>query len=326
MSKFLITGGAGFIGSNFCEYMTETYKNDTFICLDALTYAGNLDNLASVLLKPNFKFVKENICNRKKIFKIFAKEKFDYVINFAAESHVDRSIVHPDVFFQTNLIGTQILLEACKKYEIKRFHQISTDEVYGELPLEEKNLAFDETATLHPSSPYSASKASADLLVLAYHRTYNLPCTISRCSNNYGPNQYPEKLIPFMIKKALLNEELPIYGDGSNVRDWIYVYDHCTAIDLIVRTGKDGEIYNIGSQNEKTNLEIVQYILKVLDKPESLITFVHDRPGHDLRYAVDTKKIRELGWEPKFNFEDGILKTIHSNLEKVKRKDRGINE
>lgn len=311
MSKFLITGGAGFIGGNFCHYMVKTYPNDEFVCIDALTYAGNLETLSPIINKVNFKFVCENICNKKAVFDMFEKEKFDYVVNFAAETHVDRSIENPGIFLQTNVIGTQILLDACRKYGIKRYHQVSTDEVYGDLPLDRPDLLFSEETPLHASSPYSASKASADLLVLAYHRTFGVPCTISRCSNNYGPYQFPEKLIPLIIKKALVNESLPIYGNGANIRDWLHVYDHCTAIDLIVRKGVNGEIYNVGGHNEKTNLEVVKVILKELGKPESLITYVKDRAGHDLRYAINpTKLIKELGWKPKYTFESGIKPTI----------------
>lgn len=315
MSKFLITGGAGFIGGNFLHIMVNKYPKDEYVCLDALTYAGNMETLAPIMNKPNFKFVHENICNRKAIYELFEKENFDYVINFAAESHVDRSIENPEIFLETNIVGTSVLMDACRKYGIKRFHQVSTDEVYGDLPLDRPDLFFTETTPLHTSSPYSASKASADLLVLAYHRTFKLPITISRCSNNYGPYQFPEKLIPLMIQKASKNEPLPVYGNGANVRDWLYVGDHCTAIDLVVRNGRDGEIYNIGGHNERTNLQVVKTILKALGKPESLINYVKDRPGHDLRYAIDPKKIEnELGWKPEFNFDTGIVETIKWNL------------
>ena len=315
MCKFLITGGAGFIGGNFLHIMVNKYPNDEYVCLDALTYAGNMETLAPIMNKPNFKFVHENICNRKAIYELFEKEHFDYVINFAAESHVDRSIENPEIFLETNIVGTSVLMDACRKYGIKRFHQVSTDEVYGDLPLDRPDLFFTETTPLHTSSPYSASKASADLLVLAYHRTFKLPITISRCSNNYGPYQFPEKLIPLMIQKASNNESLPVYGNGANVRDWLYVGDHCTAIDLVVRNGRDGEIYNIGGHNERTNLQVVKTILKALGKPESLINYVKDRPGHDLRYAIDPKKIEtELGWGPEFNFDTGIVETIKWNL------------
>lgn len=316
MAKFLVTGGAGFIGGNFLHMMVNKYKDDQYVCVDALTYAGNLETLEPILNKPNFKFVHENICNREGIYKLFETEKFDYVINFAAESHVDRSIDNPEIFLKTNILGTQVLMDACRKYGIKRYHQVSTDEVYGDLPLDRKDLFFTEETPIKTSSPYSASKAAADLLVLAYYRTYKLPVTISRCSNNYGPYHFPEKLIPLMIQKALHNEKLPVYGNGENVRDWLYVGDHCEAIDLIVRHGKDGEIYNIGGHNERTNLEVVKTILKELNKPESLINYVKDRPGHDLRYAMDPHKIEsELGWKPKYNFDTGIKATIKWNLD-----------
>ena len=315
MSKFLVTGGAGFIGGNFLHIMVNKYPNDEYVCLDALTYAGNMETLAPIMNKANFKFVHENICDRKAIYELFEKEHFDYVINFAAESHVDRSIENPEIFLETNIVGTSVLMDACRKYGIKRFHQVSTDEVYGDLPLDRPDLFFTETTPLHTSSPYSASKASADLLVLAYHRTFKLPISISRCSNNYGPYQFPEKLIPLMIQKASNNESLPVYGNGANVRDWLYVGDHCTAIDLVVRNGRDGEIYNIGGHNERTNLQVVKTILKALGKPDSLINYVKDRPGHDLRYAIDPKKIEtELGWKPEFNFDTGIVETIKWNL------------
>ena len=316
MSKFLITGGAGFIGGNFCHYIVNEYPKDSFVCLDALTYAGNLETLKPIMDKPNFKFIHEDICNKDGIFKLFEEEHFDYVINFAAETHVDRSIENPNIFLQTNVLGTQVLMDACRKYGIKRYHQVSTDEVYGDLPLDRPDLYFTEETPIHTSSPYSASKASADLLVLAYHRTFGLPVTISRCSNNYGPYQFPEKLIPLIIKKSLANESLPVYGTGCNVRDWLHVYDHCTAIDLIVRKGKDGEIYNIGGHNERTNLEVIKRILKFLGKPESLITFVKDRAGHDLRYAIDPTKLEnELGWKPKYTFDTGIDSVIQWNLD-----------
>ncbi len=319
MEKFLITGGAGFIGGNFLIMMVNKYPEDQYVCIDALTYAGNMETLESILNKPNFKFVHENICNRDAIYNLFEEEKFDYVINFAAESHVDRSIENPEVFLKTNILGTQVLMDACRKYGIKRYHQVSTDEVYGDLPLDRPDLFFHEETPIHTSSPYSASKASADLLVLAYHRTFGLPVTISRCSNNYGPYHFPEKLIPLMIQKALRNESLPVYGNGENVRDWLYVEDHCTAIDLIVRKGRNGEVYNIGGHNERTNLEVVKTILKALGKPETLIKFVKDRQGHDLRYAMDPTKIEtELGWKPKHNFDTGIGETIKWNLDNKK--------
>lgn len=319
MAKFLVTGGAGFIGGNFLHMVVKKYPKDKYVCLDALTYAGNMETLEPIIKKKNFKFVHMNICDRKSVYKLFAKEHFDYVINFAAESHVDRSIKDPEIFIKTNVLGTQVLMDACRKYGIKRYHQVSTDEVYGDLPLDRKDLFFTETTPIHASSPYSASKAAADLLVLAYHRTFKLPVTISRCSNNYGPYHYPEKLIPLMIDNALKNKKLPVYGKGLNVRDWLYVEDHCEAIDLIVRKGRDGEIYNIGGHNEYSNLEIVKIILKELKKPESLIQFVKDRPGHDLRYAMNPKKIeKQLGWRSKHTFKTGIKETIKWNLDNQK--------
>ena len=312
----LVTGGAGFIGTNFVKYMLKKYPDYKIICLDALTYAGNLENLADVIDNPQFKFIKGNIVSRKNVFDLFEQDKPDMVVNFAAESHVDRSIDNPGIFLETNIIGTQVLMDACRKYGIKRFHQISTDEVYGDLPLDRPDLLFTEETPINPSSPYSASKASADLLVLAYHRTFKLPVTISRCSNNYGPYHFPEKLIPLMITRALADRPLPVYGNGENVRDWLYVEDHCSAVDLIIHKGREGEVYNIGGHNERSNLEIVKAILKELNKPESLITFVTDRPGHDLRYAIDPTKIyNELGWLPKTKFDDGIKQTIEWYLE-----------
>ncbi len=312
----LVTGGAGFIGSNFIFYMLKKYPAYRIVCLDLLTYAGNLSTLAPILDNPRFKFVKGDITDRELVNNLFKKERFDYVVNFAAESHVDRSIEDPGIFLKTNILGTQVLMDASRTYGVKRFHQVSTDEVYGDLPLDRPDLFFTEETPLHTSSPYSASKAAADLLVHAYHRTYKLPVTISRCSNNYGPYQFPEKLIPLMISRALKNESLPVYGKGENVRDWLYVEDHCNAIDLIIHKGKDGEVYNIGGHNEKTNLEVVKIILKELSKPESLITFVKDRAGHDLRYAIDPSKAkRELGWEPFTSFDVGIKKTIRWYLD-----------
>lgn len=309
--KLLITGGAGFIGSNFVYYQLQNYPQDEFICLDALTYAGNLETLQPAMTKDNFKFVKGDIADRAFVYKLFAADKPDIVVNFAAESHVDRSILEPELFLKTNIIGTGVLMDACRKYGIKRYHQVSTDEVYGDLPLDRSDLFFTEETPLHTSSPYSASKASADLLVQAYFRTYQLPVTISRCSNNYGPYHFPEKLIPLMIINALHDKKLPVYGTGENVRDWLYVEDHCSAIDLIIRQGRVGEVYNIGGYNEKTNLEVVKTILKELGKSEDLITFVKDRPGHDRRYAIDPAKIhRELGWLPQTSFAEGIKKTI----------------
>lgn len=307
--KILVTGAAGFIGGNYVHYLVEKYPDDKIVALDKLTYAGNIETLEPVMDK--IKFVKEDICNRSAIYKLFEEENFDVVVNFAAESHVDRSIEDPEIFLQTNIIGTQVLMDASRKYKVKRYHQVSTDEVYGDLPLDRPDLFFMEDTPLETSSPYSASKASADLLVQAYHRTFKLPITISRCSNNYGPYQFPEKLIPLMIAIALDNEKLPVYGKGENVRDWLHVKDHCSAIDLIVRNGKVGEVYNIGGHNERTNLEVVKTILKQLDKPESLINYVTDRPGHDQRYAIDPTKItNELGWNPEYNFDTGIKQTI----------------
>ena len=309
--KLIITGSAGFIGSNFIYYELNNHPEDEFICLDKLTYAGNLSNLKCAMEQPNFKFVRGDIADRDFVYSLFEAEKPDIVVNFAAESHVDRSILDPELFLKTNVIGTGVLMDACRKYGIKRYHQVSTDEVYGDLPLDRPDLFFTETTPLHTSSPYSASKASADLLVLAYHRTYGLPVTISRCSNNYGPYHFPEKLIPLMIINALHDKTLPVYGDGANVRDWLYVEDHCSAIDLIIRNGREGEVYNVGGHNEKSNLDVVKIILKALGKSEDLINFVKDRPGHDRRYAIDPTKIHnELGWLPQTKFEDGIAKTI----------------
>ena len=309
--KILVTGGAGFIGSNFVYYELDNYPNDEVICLDKLTYAGNLETLEVAMKNPKFKFVKGDIADRAFVDDLFASEKPDVVVNFAAESHVDRSIENPEIFLQTNVIGTSVLMDACRKYGNIRYHQVSTDEVYGDLPLDRPDLFFTETTPLHTSSPYSASKASADLLVQAYYRTYKLPVTISRCSNNYGPYHFPEKLIPLMIANALNDKKLPVYGKGENVRDWLYVEDHCSAIDLIIRKGKIGEVYNIGGHNESTNLEVVKTIIKELGKSEDLIEFVTDRPGHDRRYAIDPTKIHnELGWLPATKFDDGIKKTI----------------
>ena len=309
--KFIVTGGAGFIGGNFMHYMVNKYPEDEFINLDLLTYAGNLETVAPLEGKPNYKFVRGDIADRKFIFDLFEKEKPDIIVNFAAESHVDRSITDPESFVRTNVMGTTTLLDACRTYGIKRYHQVSTDEVYGDLPLDRPDLFFTEQTPIHTSSPYSSSKAAADLFVLAYHRTYGLPVTISRCSNNYGPYHFPEKLIPLIISRALADEKLPVYGTGENVRDWLYVTDHCSAIDLVVRKGRVGEVYNIGGHNERTNLEVVKTILRALDKPESLIEFVKDRPGHDLRYAMDPTKIEtELGWKPEYTFDTGIPATI----------------
>lgn len=307
----IVTGGAGFIGSNFILYMLETYPDYRVICVDKLTYAGNLSNLAAVMDRQNLRFVKADICDRGAVYQVFEEEHPDIVVNFAAESHVDRSIEAPSVFLETNITGTAVLMDACCKYGIRRFHQVSTDEVYGDLPLDRPDLLFDEETPLRTSSPYSASKASADLLVQAYCRTYGLQATISRCSNNYGPFQFPEKFIPRMILNALEDKPLPVYGKGINVRDWLYVTDHCRAIDLIIHRGKDGEVYNVGGHNEMKNIDLVRFICRELGKPESLITFVEDRKGHDMRYAIDTSKIyAELGWKPETRFEVGIRKTI----------------
>lgn len=313
--KILVTGGAGFIGSNFVYYLLNKGE-DKIVCVDCLTYAGNMSTLKTALKNPNFIFYKTDICDREAIYEIFEKEKPEIVVNFAAESHVDRSIDNPEVFLKTNILGTQVLMDACRKYGIIRYHQVSTDEVYGDLPLDRPDLFFTEQTPISTSSPYSSSKASADLLVLAYHRTYNLPVTISRCSNNYGPYHFPEKLIPLMIANALSDKKLPVYGTGENVRDWLYVEDHCKAIDLIIRKGRVGEVYNVGGHNEMANIDIVRLILKKLNKPESLITYVADRKGHDLRYAIDPTKIHtELGWLPETKFADGIEKTIKWYLE-----------
>ena len=314
--KIIVTGGAGFIGSNFIFYMLKKYPAYRLICLDKLTYAGNLATLAAVMQQPNFRFVQADICDEEAVNKLFAEEQPDIVVNFAAESHVDRSISEPGIFLQTNIMGTAVLLEACRRYGIRRFHQVSTDEVYGDLPLDRPDLAFSEESNLRPSSPYSSSKASADLLVLAYHRTYKLPVTISRCSNNYGSYQFPEKLIPLMLAKAMADEPLPVYGDGKNVRDWLYVEDHCRALDVIMHKGRAGEVYNVGGNNELPNIEIVKLICKHLGKPESLITYVADRLGHDRRYALATTKItQELGWKAEVKFAEGLERTINWYLE-----------
>ena len=313
--KILVTGAAGFIGSNFVYYELEKHPEDQIVALDLLTYAGNLKNLDGCKNNSNFKFVKMDIRDRANINKLFEEEKFDIVANFAAESHVDRSIEDPEVFLRTNIIGTEVLMDASLKYGVKRYHQVSTDEVYGDLPLETTDSFFTESTPLHTSSPYSASKASADLLVMAYHRTFNLNMSITRCSNNYGPYQFPEKLIPLMINNARHDKQLPVYGEGLNVRDWLHVYDHCAGIDLVMRNGENGEVYNIGGHNERHNIEVVKTILKELDKPESLIKYVTDRKGHDLRYAIDPTKIEtQLGWKPKYNFETGIKEAINWHM------------
>lgn len=314
--NIIVTGGAGFIGSNFIFHMLNKYPDDRIVCLDCLTYAGNLSTLESVMNHENFRFVKESITNREAVYQLFEEEFPDMVVNFAAESHVDRSIEDPEVFLDTNMKGTAVLMDACRKYGIKRFHQVSTDEVYGDLPLDRPDLFFTEETPIHASSPYSASKAAADLYVLAYSRTYGLPVSISRCSNNYGPYHFPEKLIPLMIVNALHNKPLPVYGEGLNVRDWLYVEDHCKAIDLIIHKGREGQVYNIGGHNEMRNIDIVKMICKELGKPESLITYVADRKGHDMRYAIDPTKIdQELGWLPETMFAEGIKKTIQWYLD-----------
>lgn len=311
MKKILVTGGCGFIGSNFIHYILGKYPNYKVVNLDLLTYAGNVKNLESIQNNLNYKFFKGDICDKDFVFDLFEKENFNIVINFAAQSHVDRSLEDPFIFTKTNVLGTQVLLDASLKYKIDRFHQVSTDEVYGDLDLDKKDLFFTEETPLNPSSPYSASKASADFLVSSYHRTFNLNTTISRCSNNYGPYQHYEKLIPHMIYKALNNEKLPVYGNGQNVRDWLHVYDHCVAIDYIVHKAESGDIYNVGGHNEKTNLEVVKIILDSLGKSYDLIEYVKDRPGHDLRYAIDPKKLEtNLNWKAVYNFSTGIKETI----------------
>ena len=312
----LVTGGAGFIGTNFVYYQLQHHPEDQVVCLDALTYAGNLENLTEALKNPRFRFVKGDIADREAVNALFEEEKPDIVVNFAAESHVDRSITQPELFLRTNIMGTQVLMDACRKYGVQRYHQVSTDEVYGDLPLDRPDLFFTEDTPIHTSSPYSASKASADLLVLAYFRTFHLPVSITRCSNNYGPYHFPEKLIPLMITRALNDQSLPVYGKGENVRDWLYVEDHCAAIDLVMRKGREGEVYNVGGHNERTNLDVVKTVLRELGKPERLIAFVTDRPGHDRRYAIDPSKIHtELGWLPRTKFDDGIHQTVQWYLD-----------
>ena len=312
----LVTGGAGFIGANFIYLELEKHPEDRIVCIDKLTYAGNNETLNESMKSRNYRLVKGDICDREAVYKLFEEETLDIVVNFAAESHVDRSIENPSIFLETNILGTQVLMDASRTYGVKRYHQVSTDEVYGDLPLDRPDLFFTEETPLKTSSPYSSSKAGADLLVNAYHRTFGLPTTISRCSNNYGPYQFPEKLIPLMIANALKDQPLPVYGEGLNVRDWLYVEDHCKAIDLIIRHGKTGEIYNIGGHNEMKNIDIVKLICAALGKPESLITHVADRKGHDMRYAIDPAKIhRELGWLPETMFKEGIQKTIRWYLD-----------
>lgn len=315
----IVTGGAGFIGSNFIYFQLKNHPEDRIVCLDSLTYAGNMATLDEAMKNDHFRFVKADITDKAAVEKLFEEEHPDIIVNFAAESHVDRSVEDPGLFLRTNILGTQTLMDACRKYGIKRYHQVSTDEVYGDLPLDRPDLFFTEETPIHTSSPYSASKASADLLVQAYARTFHLPVSITRCSNNYGPYHFPEKLIPLMISRALADESLPVYGTGENVRDWLYVEDHCSAIDLVIRKGREGEIYNVGGHNERTNLEVVKTILRELGKPESLITYVKDRPGHDRRYAIDPSKIhKELGWLPATTFDEGIKKTIRWYLDHEK--------
>ena len=315
----IVTGGAGFIGSNFIYYQLENHPDDRIVCIDSLTYAGNMATLDTAMKNDHFRFVKADITDKAAVEKLFEEEHPDIVVNFAAESHVDRSVDDPGLFLRTNILGTQTLMDACRKYGIQRYHQVSTDEVYGDLPLDRPDLFFHEDTPIHTSSPYSASKASADLLVQAYARTFKLPVSITRCSNNYGPYHFPEKLIPLMISRALADESLPVYGTGENIRDWLYVEDHCAAIDLVMRKGREGEVYNVGGHNERTNLEVVKTILQELGKPESLITYVKDRPGHDRRYAIDPSKIHaELGWLPKTPFDEGIRKTIQWYLDNQK--------
>lgn len=320
--NIIVTGGAGFIGSNFVFHMLNKYPNYRIVCVDCLTYAGNLSTLSPIMDNPNFRFVKESITEREAMYKLFEEEHPDIVVNFAAESHVDRSIENPEVFLDTNIKGTAVMMDACRKYGIKRYHQVSTDEVYGDLPLDRPDMFFTEETPIHTSSPYSSSKAGADLLVLAYHRTYGLPVTISRCSNNYGPYHFPEKLIPLMIVNCLNSKPLPVYGQGLNVRDWLYVEDHCKAIDLIIHKGSVGEVYNVGGHNEMKNIDIVNLICEELDRlgytenSKRLITYVTDRKGHDMRYAIDPTKIyNELGWLPETMFADGIKKTIQWYLD-----------
>ena len=323
MDSILVTGGAGFIGSNFLYYMREKYPKLRLICVDSLTYAGNVETLDAFKDDSNCRFVRADIRDRSAMERIFSEEMPEYVVNFAAESHVDRSIKNPQLFLETNIIGTSVLLDISKKFEVKRFHQISTDEVYGDLPLDRPDLFFTEETPLHTSSPYSSSKAGADLLAMAYMRTYGIPVTISRCSNNYGPYQFPEKLIPLMISNALRGKSLPVYGDGKNVRDWLYVRDHCKAVDLIITKAKDGSVYNVGGHNERANIDIVKIILSELGCSEDLITFVEDRKGHDRRYAIDPTKIKnDLGWYPETTFEEGIKKTIRWYLDNKGWSDR----
>lgn len=312
--KILVTGGAGFIGGNFVQYMVEKYPEYEIYNVDVLTYAGDLTKHCDIETMDNYHFIKADIVDRLMIIPLFEKEKFDYVVHFAAESHVDRSITDPAVFVSTNILGTQVLLDAARQVGITKFVHVSTDEVYGELDFDPTTF-FTEETPLQPNSPYSASKASSDFLVQAYHHTYGLPINITRCSNNYGPYHFPEKLIPLTISRVLNEEKVPIYGDGQNIRDWLHVFDHCTAIDLVLHEGVNGEVYNVGGHNERTNLEVVKTIIKTLEKSEELITFVADRLGHDRRYAIDATKLKKLGWQPIYTFETGIAQTIQWYLE-----------
>ncbi|WP_040979171.1 dTDP-glucose 4,6-dehydratase [Oceanobacillus jeddahense] len=307
--KLLITGGAGFIGGNFVRYMVDKYPDYDIYNLDLLTYAGDLSKHQNIEKKTNYHFIQCDIANREGIFNRFKNEKFDFIVHFAAESHVDRSITDPEIFIKTNVMGTQILLDAAKEYNVSKFLHVSTDEVYGELDFNPSTF-FTEETPLQPNSPYSASKASSDLLVRAYHETYGLPVNITRCSNNYGPYHFPEKLIPLTISRVLNDQTVPVYGNGANIRDWLHVFDHCTALDLVLHEGKDGEVYNVGGHNERTNLEVVKTIIKALDKSNDLIEFVEDRLGHDKRYAIDPTKLEALGWDPTYNFDTGIEQTI----------------
>lgn len=307
--KVLVTGGAGFIGGNFVQYMVNKYPQYEIYNLDSLTYAGDLTKHREIENKENYHFIKADIADRETIFSLFEKEKFNYVVHFAAESHVDRSITDPGIFVKTNVMGTQVLLDAAKQIGVEKFHHVSTDEVYGELAFDPTTF-FTEETQLQPNSPYSASKASSDLIVRAYHETFGLPVNITRCSNNYGPFHFPEKLIPLTISRVLHDEKVPIYGDGQNIRDWLFVLDHCAAIDLVLHEGVNGEIYNVGGHNERTNLEVVKTIIKTLGKTEDLIEFVPDRPGHDKRYAIDPSKLQRLGWQSTYTFEAGVAHTI----------------
>ncbi|GER68496.1 dTDP-glucose 4,6-dehydratase [Weizmannia acidilactici] len=322
--KVLVTGGAGFIGGNFVQYMVNKYPEYDIYNLDLLTYAGDLTKHQSIENKDNYHFIKADIADWKTILPLFEKEKFDYVVHFAAESHVDRSITDPEIFVRTNVLGTQVLLDAAKQIGVEKFLHVSTDEVYGELDFD-PNTFFTEETPLQPNSPYSASKASSDLLVRAYHKTYGLPVNITRCSNNYGPYHFPEKLIPLTISRVLNDQKVPVYGNGGNIRDWLHVHDHCAAIDLVLHRGAVGEVYNVGGHNERTNLEVVKTIIKMLGKSEDLIEFVKDRPGHDKRYAIDPTKLEKLGWKPTYTFETGIAQTIQWYLDNKEWWERIIN-